>query len=51
MSWLLDRAFAITSDVSRNKKLNTRLNKNRSLLIKILYETSPKTFLKCFTSG
>lgn len=49
MSWLIDRAFMITPDVSRNKMLKTNLNSNKSLLLKILYEVNPKCFLKCFT--
>ena len=49
MSWLIDRAFAITPDVKRNRKLTTRLNRNRSLLLKTLYDLNPSCFLKCFT--
>lgn len=48
MSWLLDRAFSITPDVSRNKMLKSRLNANKSLLTKVLYEINPKAFLSCF---
>lgn len=48
MSWLLDRAFCITPDVTRNSKLQTKLNKNRSLLLKTLYDINPKSFKKCF---
>ena len=48
MSWLIDRAFMITPDVSRNKMLKTNLGTNKSLLIKVLYEVNPKCFLKCF---
>ena len=49
MSWLIERAFAITPDVKRNRKLTTRLNRNRSLLLKTLYDLNPSCFLKCFT--
>lgn len=49
MSWLIDRAFIITPDVSRNKMLKTNLGTNKSLLLKVLYEVNPKCFLKCFS--
>ena len=48
MSWLIDRAFMITPDVSRNKMLKTNLGTNKSLLLKVLYEVNPKCFLACF---
>lgn len=48
MSWLLDRAFLITPNVSRNQMLSTHLSKNKSLLLKILYEVNPKALLSCF---
>lgn len=48
MAWLIDRAFIITPDVSRNKMLKTNLGTNKSLLLKVLYEVNPKCFLKCF---
>lgn len=52
MSWLINRCFAITPGVVRNKdKIQTKLNKNRSLLLKVLYDLNPKMFLKCFKSG
>lgn len=50
MSWLLDRAFCITPDVSRNKQLKSKLNANMSLLLKVLYEVNSDAFLKCFTT-
>lgn len=49
MSWLIDRALKITpmakgkSDVSKSQ-----LHRNRSLLLKVLYEVSPTQFLQCF---
>ena len=48
MSWLIDRAFMITPDVSRNKMIKTNLGANKSLLLKVLYEVNPKCFLDCF---
>lgn len=50
-SWLIDRAFKITVDVDRNMQLKSKLNKNRSLLIKILYSVNPKNLLKCFSNN
>ena len=49
MSWLLNRAFCITDGAKKHiDVMDSRLYKNRSLLIKVLYDTSPKTFLMCF---
>ena len=49
MSWLLDRAFNITPNVSRNKLLKAKLNTNKALLLKVLYEVNPTSLLCCFT--
>lgn len=48
MAWLIDRALNITPDVSRNRLLKTKLNTNKPILLKVLYEVSPKIFLECF---
>lgn len=48
MSWLIDRAFKITPDVTRNRMLKTNLGANKSLLLKVLYEVNSKCFLTCF---
>ena len=49
MSWLINRAFVITNGVKgKQDVLDTKLSKNRSLLLKILYDINPKTFKKCF---
>lgn len=48
MSWLIDRAFMITPDVSRNKMLKTNLGANKALFLKVLYEVNTKCFLQCF---
>lgn len=49
MAWLIDRALMITPSVRRNKdNIQTKLTKNRSLLLKVLYDINPKTFKKCF---
>ena len=49
MSWLINRCFAMTPDIVRNRnKIQSKLSKNRPLLLKILYDLNPKMFLKCF---
>lgn len=52
MSWLINRAFMITPGISRNQhELKTTLNKNRSLLLKVLYDVSPRQFLQVFAKN
>ena len=52
MSWLINRCFMITPGTKRNKdKIQSRLNKNRSLLLKVLYDLNPNLLLKCFKNG
>ena len=49
MSWLINRAFGIGEGVKRNKEqMDSRLYKNRSILLKTLYTVSPEVFLQCF---
>lgn len=51
MSYLIDRAFIISSDLKRNRaSVSSRMNNNRSLLLKVLYTLSPEQFLLCFKS-
>lgn len=51
-SWLIDRAFCITPGVIRNNsRLNTKINKNKSLLLKILYDVNKDNLLKCFSKN
>lgn len=51
-SWLLNRAFAITPGVKGQiYRMDSRTSKNRSILLKTLYEVNPKVFLSCFTSS
>lgn len=47
-SWLIDRAFVITPSVKANVATKTKTKKNRSLLLKVLYEMNRKQFLECF---
>ena len=52
MAWLIDRALMITPDIRRKKDvLQSKLSKNRSLLLKVLYDINPKTFKKCFKNA
>ena len=52
MSWLLNRGLIMTPGMVSNKgSLTTKLGKNRPLLLKILYDMSPKNFKKCFKMG
>ena len=52
MSWLIDRALMITTDVARTAgQMQSTLHKNRSLLLKVLYDISPNQFLQCFVAG
>lgn len=49
MSWLIDRAFVITDIVKiNNPRMKSKLNKNKPLLLKVLYDINPRVFLKCF---
>lgn len=49
MSWLINRAFCIGDGVKRNKgQMDSKLYKNRVILLKTLYVVSPEVFLQCF---
>lgn len=48
-SWIIDRCFIITPNMqSAKKQLTTTINKNKSILIKVLYEINPENLLMCF---
>lgn len=50
MSWLIDRAFKIGRGVrSKSREMQTTLNKNKALLIKVLYDVNKDAFLDCFS--
>ena len=52
MSWLVNRCFMITPSMVQNKdKIQSKLSKNRPLLLKILYDLNPDLLLKCFKKG
>jgi hypothetical protein len=48
MSWLIDRALHVSE---QTKNSFTKLDRNRPLLLKTLYETNPQCFLRCFRSS
>ena len=49
MSWLINRAFIVTPHMQRScEQMQSKLHKNKSLLLKALYDANPKVFLKCF---
>lgn len=51
MSWLIDRAFMITTDVRGNRNtMQSTINSNKSLLLKVLYEVNSDCLLSCFIS-
>lgn len=50
MSWLIDRAFIISPKVkSKSYLISSTLNKNKPLLLKVLYTLNPRCFLSCFS--
>ena len=50
-SWLINRALMMNPNTKSHKgSINTKLSKNRPLLLKILYDMSPNNFKKCFKS-
>lgn len=51
MSWLIDRCMIITPALKQNEsRLISKLDKNRSLLLKVLYDLNKESLLKCFKS-
>lgn len=52
MSWLIDRAFFVTPAIANRRTLvKSTLKKNRALLMKTLYDVSPKQFLQVFSKN
>ena len=52
MSWLIDRAFCITPGMKKNANNNSsNTNKNKSLLLKTLYDVNKDNLLKCFSKN
>ena len=48
VSWLIARAFLVTPQIAASGKMRSRLDKNKSLLLKVLYEVNQDTLLKTF---
>ena len=49
-SWMIDRAFMVTPNIrSTKKQILTSLNKNKPILLKVLYEINSSNLLKCFS--
>lgn len=49
MYWLLNRAFALSPNIIRKRKeMDTNIEKNKSILVKILFDVNKDVFLKCF---
>lgn len=52
MSWLIDRAFLITNNVKNNaKNVDRKTNKNKALLLKVLYNINKGNILKIFSKN
>lgn len=52
MSYLINRSFVITSNTkSSNTNKKNNLDKNKSLLLKTLYQLNSKQLLKCFSNN
>lgn len=48
-SWLLDRAFLVSSHVKNSKNMmQSKIDKNKGLLLKVLYQVNSKALLMCF---
>lgn len=51
-SWLIDRAFCITPSAKRNRNyIDSTIDKNKSLLLKTLYDINPKCLLEVFSNN
>ena len=48
MHWLICRGFMAGKTGEQTKKIQTKLYKNRPVLLKTLYQVNPKAFLECF---
>lgn len=49
-SWLINRAFKIGSGVRQNANvLDSKIEKNKSLLLKTLYEVNKEALMSCFS--
>lgn len=52
MSWLINRAFVVTSGAKRTKKYTqSKIYNNRAILMRVLYEVNPNMLLECFSKN
>lgn len=52
MSWLVDRAFLISPQTKGNKiKINSNMNNNKSILLKVLFDINSNNILKIFSKN
>lgn len=52
MSWLIDRTFLIVPQTKgKTKKMKTTIQKNKSLMIKVLYEINKNSLFKVFSKN
>lgn len=52
MSWLINRAFQIGSGVKgKSGQMQSTINTNKSLLLKVLYDVNQEAFLTCFSKN
>jgi hypothetical protein len=52
MYWMVNRAFYVTNySLSHKNQSSSLLRKNRTLLLKILYECNSTIFLQCFSAN
>ncbi|MDE6852980.1 MAG: hypothetical protein K2J67_10960, partial [Lachnospiraceae bacterium] len=51
-SWMIDRCFKILPGSLRNQKsISSTVNKNKAILLKVLYEINPSNLLQCFSKN
>ncbi len=52
MSWLINRAFCMTQGIKNAKgSMNSTIHRNKTLLLKVLYQVNKDAFLKCFAGN
>lgn len=51
-SWIIDRAFIITPNIKSTQwQIKSTINKNRSTLLKVLYDINQSNLLQCFSKN
>ena len=51
MSWIIDRAFVITPIIQTKNNMLSMTNKNKSILLKVLYDVNNVSLLKIFSKN